>query len=124
MCLRPLIDGCPLPKIKLQWAFRQVGDTFGINCLEEGNTTATMKHFLQRFPPGADRFEGIQYHMFEETTSQVPVLDDSIAFMECVVRSRMEGPDHWIVYAEVVNGLVAKPDSRTAVHHRKVGSYY
>lgn len=38
----------------------QVGDSFVLNCLPEGNYQATMKHFLKRFPPGADRFEGIR----------------------------------------------------------------
>ena len=44
--------------------------------------------------------------------------------MECVVTSRMEGGDHWVVLATVSNGGVMRPDVRTAVHHRKVGSYY
>ena len=44
--------------------------------------------------------------------------------MECVVASRMEGADHWVVLAHVSNGGVMQPDARTAVHHRKVGSYY
>lgn len=39
----------------------QVGDSFVLNCLPEGNYQPTMKHFLKRFPPGADRFEGIRY---------------------------------------------------------------
>ena len=32
----------------------QVGDTFVLNCLEEGNYAALMKHFLKRFPPGGE----------------------------------------------------------------------
>jgi len=35
----------------------------------------------------------------------------------------MEAGDHWIIYAEVVEGAVAR-DGKTAEHHRKVGSYY
>lgn len=38
----------------------QVGDTFVLNCLGEGEYSALMKHFLKRFPAGADRFEGVQ----------------------------------------------------------------
>ena len=48
----------------------------------------------------------------------------AVAYMECVVASRMEGADHWVVLAHVSNGGVMQPDARTAVHHRKVGSYY
>merc|ERR1711988_722738 len=37
-------------------AFMQVDDTFVLNCLREDNYQELMKHFLKRFPPGADRF--------------------------------------------------------------------
>lgn len=53
-----------------------------------------------------------------------PVLDDAIAHMECRVKSRMETNDHWICYAEVEDGEVTKAQMRTAVHRRKVASYY
>jgi flavin reductase (DIM6/NTAB) family NADH-FMN oxidoreductase RutF len=36
----------------------------------------------------------------------------------------MEGPDHWIIYAEVEQGKVADSTASTAVHHRKVGNHY
>ena len=38
--------------------------------------------------------------------------------------SRLETADHWVTYAEVVEGEVAQPDKRTAVHRRKVATYY
>lgn len=99
----------------------QVGDKFALNCLDEDTYNSVMKHFLKRFPPGADRFEGIGYRIAQNGS---PVLEDSVAFMECTVVKRMEVADHWIVYGEVSDGRVTKPDSKTAVHHRKVGSYY
>lgn len=40
------------------------------------------------------------------------------------VVSRMETPDHWVVYAEVTNGQVAEPTKRTAVHRRLAATYY
>jgi flavin reductase (DIM6/NTAB) family NADH-FMN oxidoreductase RutF len=51
-------------------------------------------------------------------------LADSLAYLECEVVSRMEGDDHWIVYSTVDIGRVARADSLTAVHHRKVGNHY
>lgn len=33
-----------------------MGDTFVLNALGEGEYNQVLKHFLQRFPPGADRF--------------------------------------------------------------------
>lgn len=100
----------------------QVGDAFVLNCLGEDEYSATLKHFLQRFPPGADRFEGVQWR--PAPGNGCPVLKESIAHMECVVRSRMETPDHWLCFAEVVDGDVTQPEKKTAVHRRKVASYY
>lgn len=99
----------------------QVSDRFVLNILEEGNYQALMKHFLKRFPPGADRFEGVKT---QTATNGSPILTDALAYVECKVESRMELSDHWIVYATVDAGRVSKADALTAVHHRKVGNYY
>ncbi len=99
----------------------QVHDTFVLNILEEGNYQGLMKHFLKRFPPGADRFEGVKT---KTANNQSPILIDALAYLECTVVSRMDCGDHWIVYSQVTDGRVSKPDNITAVHHRKVGSYY
>ena len=100
----------------------QVGDTFVLNCLGEKNAAAIMKHFLQRFPPGADRFAGVD--TFQAPDCSVPVLAEAIAYCQCRVRTRMETADHWITYAEVIAGDVGQPDAKTAVHRRKVANYY
>jgi flavorubredoxin/flavin reductase (DIM6/NTAB) family NADH-FMN oxidoreductase RutF len=99
----------------------QVGDRFVLNVLEEGNYQGLMKHFLKRFPPGADRFAGVKTQPAENGS---PILADALAYMECEVASRMECSDHWIVYSTVHAGRVSKPEALTAVHHRKVGNYY
>ena len=99
----------------------QVGDSFVLNILEEGNYAALMKHFLKRFPPGGDRFAGIRTRPAENGS---PILADALAYLECTVTSRMEVSDHWIVYCTVQEGKVSNPDGMTAVHHRKVGTYY
>ncbi|MGK7872247.1 MAG: diflavin flavoprotein [Xenococcaceae cyanobacterium] len=99
----------------------QVGDRFVLNVLEEGNYQHLMKHFLKRFPPGADRFAGVKTQTAENGS---PILTDALAYLECEVLSRMECSDHWIVYSKVTNGRVSNPEALTAVHHRKVGNYY
>ena len=53
-----------------------------------------------------------------------PVLGDALAYLGCRVAQRMEGPDHWIIYAEVEEGNVSDTEAATAVHHRKVGNHY
>jgi flavin reductase (DIM6/NTAB) family NADH-FMN oxidoreductase RutF len=69
----------------------------------------------------ADRFEGVEW---TPAGNGSPILSAALAYMECTVKSRLETSDHWITYAEVVDGNVAKPDGRTAAHHRKIGNYY
>ncbi|HEY9890298.1 MAG TPA: diflavin flavoprotein [Candidatus Sericytochromatia bacterium] len=99
----------------------QVNDRFVLNVLEEGNYQGLMKHFLKRFPPGADRFAGVKTQPAENGS---PILTDALAYIECKVMSRMELSDHWVVYATVDAGRVSKSEALTAVHHRKVGNHY
>ena len=98
-----------------------VNDRFVLNVLEEGNYQGLMKHFLKRFPPGADRFAGVKTQPAENGS---PILTDALAYIECKVMSRMELSDHWVVYATVDAGRVSKSEALTAVHHRKVGNHY
>ena len=58
-----------------------------------------------------------------ETTGG-PVLSDALAFLSCKVIQRMETNDHWIIYSLVEKGNLSNTQSKTAVHHRKVGSNY
>ena len=103
-------------------ALLQVGDRFVLNILREDNYQDLMRHFLKRFPPGADRFAGVS--TLEGVATGGPVLGDALAFLGCRVSQRMEGPDHWIIYGEVEQGNVSDTEARTAVHHRKVGNHY
>lgn len=99
----------------------QVGDRFVLNVLEEGHYQGLMKHFLKRFPPGADRFAEVETYA---ASNGSPILAQALAYMECEVTSRLECSDHWLVYSTVEAGRVAKRDGLTAVHHRKVGNHY
>jgi flavorubredoxin/flavin reductase (DIM6/NTAB) family NADH-FMN oxidoreductase RutF len=103
-------------------ALLQVGDRFVLNVLREDNHQQLLRHFLRRFPPGADRFAGV--NTLDGVAAGGPVLGDALAFLGCRVAQRMEGPDHWIVYAVVEQGNVADSTATTAVHHRKVGNHY
>ncbi|GMH33319.1 hypothetical protein BSKO_01153 [Bryopsis sp. KO-2023] len=99
----------------------QVGDRFVLNVLGEGNYGKLMKHFLQRFGAGADRFEGVEWF---NSNCGSPVLREAVAYMECKVVERLETSDHWVTYCEVVDGSVSDTDTLTAVHRRQVGYYY
>ena len=97
------------------------GDRFVLNILEEGNYQPLMKHFLKRFPPGADRFAGIETYAANNGS---PILGQALAYVECEVTSRLECSDHWIIYGTVETGRVAKREGLSAVHHRKASNHY
>jgi flavorubredoxin/flavin reductase (DIM6/NTAB) family NADH-FMN oxidoreductase RutF len=99
----------------------QVGDRFVLNVLGEDTYQPLMRHFLKRFPPGADRFAGVKTRTADNGS---PILAEALAYLECEVISRMDCSDHWIVYSTVDAGKVSNPDALTAVHHRKIGNYY
>jgi flavorubredoxin/flavin reductase (DIM6/NTAB) family NADH-FMN oxidoreductase RutF len=118
---KPLGFSIAVAKDRAIESLMQVGDRFVLNVLEEGNYQKLMKHFLKRFAPGADRFEGVKTQPAE---NGAPILTDALAYMECEVVSRMDCGDHWAVYSTVYAGRVSKPEALTAVHHRKVGNHY
>ncbi|MHC5675342.1 diflavin flavoprotein [Nostoc sp.] len=118
---KPLGFSIAVAKDRAIESLMQVGDRFVLNVLEEGNFQPLMKHFLKRFGPGADRFEGVRT---QPAQNGAPILNDALAYMECEVVSRMDCGDHWGVYSTVYAGRVSKPDALTAVHHRKVGNHY
>ncbi|MFB2737805.1 diflavin flavoprotein [Umezakia ovalisporum] len=118
---KPLGLSIAVAKDRAIESLMQVGDRFVLNVLEEGNYQKLMRHFLKRFAPGADRFEGVKTQPAE---NGAPILTDALAYMECEVVSRMDCGDHWVVYSNVYQGRVSKPEALTAVHHRKVGNHY
>lgn len=95
------------------------GDKFTLNILAEGGQLR--KHFMKRFAPGEDRFSGLNTM---EAANGCPILTDALAYLECVVKDRIECGDHWVVYAVVENGKLLKEDGVTAVHYRNTGSHY
>lgn len=61
-----------------------MGDDFVLNVLGEQESGPTMRHFLKRFPAGADRFEGVETLNAKNGS---PVLRSAIAHIELKVRS-------------------------------------
>jgi flavorubredoxin/flavin reductase (DIM6/NTAB) family NADH-FMN oxidoreductase RutF len=101
--------------------FMQIGDTFVLNVLEEGNYKELKKQFLKRLLPGTDRFAGVKIKPAENGS---PILLDALAYLECEILNVMECSDHFILYCGVSEGRVSKIDGLTAVRHRKLGNYY
>jgi flavin reductase (DIM6/NTAB) family NADH-FMN oxidoreductase RutF len=118
---QPLGVAIAVAKDRAMESLLQVGDSFVLNVLQEGNYYRLVKHFLKRFSPGADRFAGIATY---EASNGSPILADALAYLECTVAHRLEASDHWIIYCTAQAGRVANTDGLTAVHHRKVGNHY
>ena len=119
--LSPLGVAIAVAKDRAIEALLHTEDRFVLNVLEENNYQPLMRHFLKRFPPGADRFTGVKTY---DADNGSPILADALAYMECQVTSRMDCGDHWIIYSSVQAGRVSKAQGVTAVHHRKVGNHY
>jgi flavin reductase (DIM6/NTAB) family NADH-FMN oxidoreductase RutF/flavodoxin len=98
-----------------------VGDSCALNILASGRETGPLKQFLQPFPPGADRFAGLE---LQASPGGQPILPEALAWLEAQVTARMECGDHWILYAQVNNGAVLDPSGTTAVHQRRFGVNY
>ena len=98
-----------------------LGDRFALNVLAAGREKALMKRFLQPFPPGADRFEGLD---LETSPGGQPVLPEALAWLEATVKARMECGDHWLIYAEAGHGGLLDANGTPAVHQRRLGSTY
>lgn len=95
------------------------GDRLVLNVLGEGNSL--QKHFMKNFAPVEDRFTGVET---ETANNGCPILKQSLAYVECQVKQRLECGDHWVVYAIADSGGVFDPQGVTAVHHRKSGNHY
>ena len=98
-----------------------VGDRFALNVLAAGRETGPMRQFLQPFPPGANRFAGLE---LEASPGGQPILPEALAWLEARVTARMECGDHWILYAQVSHGGLLDPAGTTAVHQRRSGANY
>jgi len=97
------------------------GNHFALNVLASGREKGLMKHFLQPFAPGADRFAGLEV---TDGPHGQPLLQEALAWLEVQVCQRMECGDHWLIYGRVEHGALLDEQGRTAVHRRRSGAYY
>jgi flavin reductase (DIM6/NTAB) family NADH-FMN oxidoreductase RutF len=72
---------------------------FVVNILEE-----RQEHLSRRFATtGADKFKGVAWHSGK---LGLPVLDNTLAAIECSLHDALDGGDHSIFVGEVVNAEV------------------
>ncbi len=99
--------------------YLQEGDYFVLNILEQGKKTE--RHFFKQFAPGEDRLIDLAT---SPSPRGAPILQDSLAYIECQVSQRMECGDHWLVYGTATSGRVLQENGLTAIHYRKSGHHY
>lgn len=81
----------------------------------------TMSRFFKPAPEEGSIFDDLE--TFTASTG-VPILKDSVGFLECRYKSEMHSGDHIIVLLEIINGGMNNPTHEPSVHIRKDGFTY
>lgn len=96
----PLVLFCPT-KVSRSWQAIEASGKFCVNILAESQRD-TCARFGSREP---DKFAGVSWH---PSPLGSPVLDDSLAHIDCTVHSVHDGGDHFVVFG-LVNSLSEVP---------------
>lgn len=89
----PLVLFCPT-KVSRSWQAIEASGKFCVNILTE-KQRETCARFGSREP---DKFAGVDWH---PSPSGSPVLDNSLAHIDCTVHSVIDGGDHFVVFGLV-----------------------
>lgn len=95
------------------------GCPFVLNLLEQGQT-GLLRHFSRGFPPDEKPFETLNPY---RTEKGIPVLRDTLGYLECEPRLHVDSGDHRIFLAVVTAGNLATA-SQPMVHIRRSGMHY
>ena len=93
-----------------------LGDEFVLNILNEGSNVG------RNFAKNND-------HCFANLTTKTAtngclIIEDTLAYLECTVKSYLPSGDRILIYAVVEQGEVLETGGITAMQHRKSGSHY
>jgi 3-hydroxy-9,10-secoandrosta-1,3,5(10)-triene-9,17-dione monooxygenase reductase component len=89
----PLVLFCPT-KVSRSWQAIEASGRFCVNVLTE-----KQKHVSARFgSKEPDKFAGIDWHSSELGS---PIIDNSLAYIDCKVASVHDGGDHFVVFGAV-----------------------
>jgi flavin reductase (DIM6/NTAB) family NADH-FMN oxidoreductase RutF len=80
-----------------------------------------LKHFGRGFGPDEPAFEGVS---LREDRPHGPILSDAIAYLVCEVSDSIDGGDHRVFLARVVEGARLDHEAEPMVHIRKSGLHY
>ncbi len=99
----PLVLFCPM-KTSRSWQAIEATGRFAVNILAE-EQQETCAVFGSRHP---DKFGAVDWHRSE---SGQPLLDGSLAWIDCTVETVHEGGDHYVVYGRVHDFAVGEGTS-------------
>lgn len=91
-----------------------------INFMGKENSK-TMSRFFKAAPERGSIFDELETITGE---TGIPILKDSIGYLECKYKSELESGDHIIVIAEVIAGKLLNADIEPSVHLRSDGFKY
>ena len=92
---------------------------FTLNILDESQTGA-VRHFGKGFALNEPAFDGLEITRDENNG---PVLANSLAYLSCRVRNRVDAGDHHVLLAQVEHGRVLG-EGKPMIHVRKNGLRY
>jgi len=92
----------------------KAGGSFTVNVLAQGRTDLAA-HFGQ--PATVDKLAGIDWHRAQQGA---PILDEALAWFECVLTDAHPAGDHVIVVGRIVDGACVSPRN-TPMNYRETG---
>jgi len=95
------------------------GQPFVLNVVGEGQKHL-LRHFGKGFEPGEPAFDGVEVRT---AANGVPLLTESLGYIECEPASHVDSGDHQIFLAHVTAGAMLS-DLAPMVHIRKTGAHY
>ena len=103
----PLVLFCPT-KVSRSWKAIEASGRFCVNVLTE-----KQKHVSARFgSKEPDKFAGIDWHPSELGS---PIIDGSLAYIDCTVASVHDGGDHFVVFGAVAFAVRGPQDQAAPV---------
>jgi flavin reductase (DIM6/NTAB) family NADH-FMN oxidoreductase RutF len=97
----------------------QSSKKFVLNILHTGQKNM-LAHFGKGFDSGEDPFKGVA---IEKHKTGIPILKESLCFLECELKQVYPSSDHQIYLGEVINGGIEEEGS-PMVHVRRNGFNY
>lgn len=89
---------------------------FVVNILKEGQEDFAMGFADDK---SESKFQGVRYH---GNSHGIPVLDDSLGYIECDLHMKDEIADHYLFVGEVTGASVLNDDHALVYHRRGFGS--